>query len=71
MCWYAVGADVSCTFSCVMVQWANGCRALQIGLSVILRNSAEFEVNGPLEYAGMPEMGITSCPLRITPQTTV
>ncbi|KAL4941790.1 cytochrome P450 [Aspergillus oleicola] len=42
--------------------------ALQIGLNVILRQSAEFEVNGPLEYAGMPEMGITSCPLAITPR---
>ncbi|KAL2802248.1 cytochrome P450 [Aspergillus granulosus] len=42
--------------------------ALQIGLAVILRQSADFEVNGPLEYAGMPEMGITSCPLRITPR---
>ncbi|KAL4792631.1 cytochrome P450 [Aspergillus venezuelensis] len=42
--------------------------ALQIGLKVILGQSAEFEVNGPLEYAGMPEMGITSCPLSITPR---
>ncbi|KAI9370216.1 cytochrome P450 [Aspergillus egyptiacus] len=42
--------------------------ALQIGLTVILRQTAEFEVNGPLEYAGMPEMGITSCPLRIVPR---
>ncbi|KAL4801818.1 cytochrome P450 [Aspergillus unguis] len=41
--------------------------ALQIGLKVILRETAEFEVNGPLQYAGMPEMGITSCPLRIVP----
>ncbi|KAL2844930.1 cytochrome P450 [Aspergillus pseudodeflectus] len=45
--------------------------ALQIGLAVILRQSADFEVNGPLEYAGMPEMGITSCPLRITPRDRV
>lgn len=51
-----------------MALWANDRRALQIGLSVILRNSAEFEVDGPLEYAGMPEMGITSCPLRIIPR---
>lgn len=48
-----------------------GYRALQIGLSVILQNSADFEVNGPLEYAGMPEMGITSCPLRIIPRSDV
>ncbi|KAL4862949.1 hypothetical protein BDV12DRAFT_206864 [Aspergillus spectabilis] len=41
--------------------------ALQIGLKVILRHSADFEVNGPLDYADMPEMGITTCPLRITP----
>ncbi|KAL4915370.1 cytochrome P450 [Aspergillus aurantiobrunneus] len=39
--------------------------ALQIGLAVILRQTADFEVNGPLEFAGMPEMGITSCPMRI------
>ncbi|KAL4744700.1 hypothetical protein BDW72DRAFT_212269 [Aspergillus terricola var. indicus] len=42
--------------------------ALQIGLVTILQQSSDFEVNGPLEYAGMPEMGITSCPLRITPR---
>ncbi|KAL5336015.1 cytochrome P450 [Aspergillus crustosus] len=42
--------------------------ALQIGLKVILGLSSDFEVNGSLEYAGMPEMGITSCPLRITPR---
>ncbi|KAL4982741.1 cytochrome P450 [Aspergillus falconensis] len=44
---------------------------LQIGLAAILRQSSDFEVNGPLEYAGMPEMGITSCPLRITPEGSV
>ncbi|KAL4995574.1 cytochrome P450 [Aspergillus recurvatus] len=45
--------------------------ALQIGLAAILRQSSDFEVNGPLEYAGMPEMGITNCPLRITPRDNV
>ncbi|KAL4926708.1 cytochrome P450 [Aspergillus undulatus] len=45
--------------------------ALQIGLRVILRQSLHLEVNGPLEYAGMPEMGITSCPLVITPRDSL
>ncbi|KAJ5991683.1 hypothetical protein N7451_007407 [Penicillium sp. IBT 35674x] len=39
--------------------------ALQIALRVILEQTSEFEVNGPFQYAGMPEMGITSCPLRV------
>ncbi|KAL4812284.1 cytochrome P450 [Aspergillus spinulosporus] len=42
--------------------------ALQIGLVAILQQSSDFDVSGPLEYAGTPEMGITSCPLRITPR---
>jgi hypothetical protein len=42
-------------------------RALQIALRVILQRTDDFEVNGPLEYAAMPEMGITSCPLRVIP----
>ncbi|KAL2863984.1 cytochrome P450 [Aspergillus lucknowensis] len=42
--------------------------ALQIGLTEILRQTADFEVDGPLKYASMPEMGLTSCPIRITPR---
>ncbi|KAJ5432822.1 uncharacterized protein N7458_011978 [Penicillium daleae] len=41
--------------------------ALQIALRVILQRTDDFEVNGTLEYAAMPEMGITSCPLRAVP----
>ncbi|OOQ91400.1 cytochrome P450 [Penicillium brasilianum] len=41
--------------------------ALQIALRVILQRTDDFEVNGPLQYAAMPEMGITSCPLRVIP----
>lgn len=40
-------------------------RALQIALRVILEQTSDFEVNGPLQYAQMPEMGITSCPLKV------
>jgi hypothetical protein len=42
-------------------------RALQIALRVILQRTDDFEVNGTLAYAAMPEMGITSCPLRVVP----
>ncbi|KAL3436070.1 cytochrome P450 [Aspergillus tetrazonus] len=45
--------------------------ALQIGLVTILQQSSDFEVNRPLGYAGMPELGISSCPLRITPRDSV
>lgn len=71
MCWDAVSTDVSYTLFGNTVKRANGIRALQIGLAVILQSSANFEVNGPLEYAGMPEMGITSCPLLIIPKDDV
>lgn len=33
-------------------------------LEVILEMTTEFEVNGPLEFSRMPELGIISCPLR-------
>ena len=39
--------------------------AIQVALEVLLRDTTRLEVNGPLAYARMPEMGITSCPLRI------
>ncbi|KAL3440558.1 cytochrome P450 [Aspergillus insuetus] len=41
-------------------------RALQIASRVILQATSDFEVVGPLQYAKMPEMGITSCPLKVT-----
>lgn len=41
--------------------------ALQEGLKAILKLTTTFEVNGPFEYARMPEMGIISCPLKIVP----
>ncbi|KAH6634711.1 cytochrome P450 [Chaetomium sp. MPI-SDFR-AT-0129] len=37
--------------------------ALQIALRTLLKHTKSFEVNGELEYARMPEMGIISCPL--------
>ncbi|CAI4212790.1 unnamed protein product [Parascedosporium putredinis] len=37
---------------------------VQTALRVILRNTTDFEVDGPLEFARMPEMGIISCPLK-------
>jgi cytochrome P450 len=40
--------------------------ALQIGLKVMLSECQDWEVNGELQYAKMPEMGIVSCPIRIT-----
>ncbi|KAK4149608.1 cytochrome P450 [Chaetomidium leptoderma] len=37
--------------------------ALQIALRSLLKNTKRFEVNGELQFARMPEMGIISCPL--------
>ncbi|KAH7116124.1 putative cytochrome P450 [Dendryphion nanum] len=42
-------------------------RALQIGLKVMLEMSSDWDINGELQYAKMPEMGIVSCPIRIIP----
>lgn len=39
--------------------------ALQVGLKAILKLTKDFAVNGPFEFAKMPEMGSISCPLRI------
>jgi hypothetical protein len=33
---------------------------------VILENTKDFEVSGDLAFAKMPEMGIMSCPLKMT-----
>jgi cytochrome P450 len=39
--------------------------ALQEGVRAILKLTTDFKVDGPFEYARMPEMGIISCPLKI------
>ncbi|KAK7186892.1 putative cytochrome P450 [Paraphaeosphaeria sporulosa] len=39
--------------------------ALQVGLKVMLENSQDWDLDGELQYAKMPEMGIISCPVRI------
>lgn len=40
--------------------------ALQVGLRVMLEDCQDWEVDGELQYAKMPEMGIVSCPIQIT-----
>lgn len=35
---------------------------LQIALGVLLKSTTKFEVNGPLAFARMPEVGLTGCP---------
>jgi cytochrome P450 len=39
--------------------------ALQLGLKVMLENSQDWDIDGELQYAKMPEMGIVSCPVRV------
>jgi len=41
-------------------------RALQTALTALLKNTKSFKVNGELQFARMPEMGIISCPLEFT-----
>jgi cytochrome P450 len=41
--------------------------ALQVGLKAMLEGCRDWNVNGELQYAKMPEMGIVSCPVRIAP----
>ena len=41
--------------------------ALQIGLRVMLEMTEDWDLDGELQYAKMPEMGIVSCPIRIVP----
>ena len=48
-----------------VADWRYADRALQVALRVILRTTSRLEVNGPLRYAKMPEMGLISCPLKI------
>jgi cytochrome P450 len=38
--------------------------AMQTALRVLLESTKDFEIDGELEYARMPEIGIISCPLR-------
>ena len=38
--------------------------AMQVALRVLLERTTDFEVDGPLEYARMPEIGIISCPVK-------
>jgi cytochrome P450 len=37
--------------------------AMQIFVKVLLRDTEDFEVVGPLDHARMPEIGIISCPM--------
>lgn len=37
--------------------------AMQIFIKVLLRDTEDFEVNGPLDFARMPELGLISCPM--------
>ncbi|KAF2738911.1 cytochrome P450 [Polyplosphaeria fusca] len=39
--------------------------ALAAGVKVMLDMTSDWEIDGELEYAKMPEMGIVSCPIRI------
>ncbi|KAH8725363.1 putative cytochrome P450 [Phaeosphaeriaceae sp. PMI808] len=39
--------------------------ALQMGLKVMLEECQDWDVNGELQYAKIPEMGIVSCSVRI------
>jgi cytochrome P450 len=38
--------------------------AMHVALRVLLERTSDFEIDGPLEYARMPELGIISCPLK-------
>jgi cytochrome P450 len=40
---------------------------LKIFLRVMLKRTKDFEVNGELEYARLPEIGIIGCPLKVIP----
>ncbi|KAF2671826.1 putative cytochrome P450 [Microthyrium microscopicum] len=40
--------------------------AMQIALKVLLQSTSDFEINGELEYARMPEIGIISCPVKFS-----
>ncbi|KAK8043144.1 hypothetical protein PG994_013627 [Apiospora phragmitis] len=38
--------------------------AVETVMRVILRSTKDFEIDGPLQYSRMPELGIISCPMR-------
>ncbi|CAJ2509980.1 Uu.00g058800.m01.CDS01 [Anthostomella pinea] len=40
--------------------------ALETAIRVILRSTKDFDVDGPLQYSRMPELGLISCPLRFS-----
>jgi hypothetical protein len=41
------------------------CRALQVALRTLLEKTKKIEVDGEMEFARMPEMGIISCPVKL------
>ena len=42
------------------------CRAVETVIRAMLRSTKDFEVDGPLQYSRMPELGIISCPMRFS-----
>jgi hypothetical protein len=36
---------------------------MQVFVRVLLRDTVDFDVVGPLDHARMPEIGIISCPM--------
>ncbi|CAI6334209.1 unnamed protein product [Periconia digitata] len=40
--------------------------AVETVIKVLLRSTRDFEVEGPLQYSRMPELGIISCPMRFS-----
>ncbi|KAL1954746.1 hypothetical protein VTO42DRAFT_746 [Malbranchea cinnamomea] len=40
--------------------------AVETMIRTILNNTKDFEIDGPLQYARMPEMGVVSCPLKFS-----
>jgi cytochrome P450 len=42
---------------------------MKIFLKVLLRNTTDFDIDGELEFARLPEIGMISCPLNLKPAT--
>lgn len=42
----------------------NTLRAVETVMRVLLRSTTDFEIDGPLQYSRMPELGVISCPVR-------
>lgn len=38
--------------------------AIRVVLKIILNSTKDFEIDGPVEYARLPEVGMISCPLK-------